>query len=228
MKEKTEEFKNINAFLQHNIKELGAELFYQHLTDDKYYEQYSKILLPLVAKEVATAIKPSSINTIEDLAQHLNNNQYTNELANDYGFDFVKICKEHGWVIAYPQSDDLLELDGATDGEYEALDGITIKYYKCGEYYLSSESDELYKKTDCSCFIVTGSGTHVDNENNNEDILIESIWSPENMGNTSWLLKCNIPKNLGSYTTFNIMEDDEVYSNGIILDLSKIINKATN
>ena len=52
-----------------------------------------------IMDEIATNIKPETINTIEDLAKLLDGNEYRDELYNEYGMNIYDICEKNKWVI---------------------------------------------------------------------------------------------------------------------------------
>lgn len=136
-------------------KENLYEWILQQLCDDKTAECYTYLNNnPRLASQLwddtleylYANIKPSKIDTIEDLAKLLNHNWHGNELKNPYDIDVEKLCKENKWVILFPYSDDNLEIRGYIDDELSAWDGGEFKLIKKGEFYQDSDDDEVYRK----------------------------------------------------------------------------------
>jgi len=171
-------------------------------------------------------IKPTEINTITDLAKLLDGNECGNELKNDLLRDIEGFCKERNWLIVFPYSDDNVELRGAIDDEISAWDGTTIRFVKSGDFYMDEDDYECYHKASKNMFITVNSH-EIDEIKNKYDnwldyngLVIEALWEPEHLPNYSWAYHA-----LGNidYAEFDIFEDGEPHSRGMIINLNKIL-----
>ncbi len=213
MENKNNAFKD---FIKNNINELGVTKFIEQL----HNENYSKQLINIAIDEVNDFVKTSKVNTVEDLAKILNNNQYNDELKNDFNIDVEQLCKDNGWVIIYPESDDLLYVCGVINEEFNIYDNGTIKFVNKDVFY--SVGHETYQKTTEDCFIQFNKSRSC---NALEDIFIEATLCHEYYPNQSWHLEYNMPEDLSKVTEFIVMDGDEIFSNAIIIDLSNVLNK---
>ena len=110
--------------------------------------------------------------------------------------------KELGFVIAYGQSDDRLELEGAIRDEYGAYNGTTIKLNNFG--VLENKCDDVV----CPYFL---------KEEGEAKFFIKAEWDPEE-SDVTWLITSNIP-----HETFNIINDDnELWCKGIVFDIESL------
>ena len=110
--------------------------------------------------------------------------------------------KELGFVIAYGQSDDLLELEGVIRDEYGAYNGTTIKLNTNGVLETQCEDE------DCPYFL---------KEEREAKFFIKAKWDPEESDET-WLITSNIP-----HETFNIINDDnELWCKGIVFNIESL------
>jgi hypothetical protein len=101
----------------------------------------------------------------------------------------------------------------------------TLKFTNKGEFY--PNGNDTYKKADKYCFVEYAT-IRIANKNTyvvDKDIIVDAEFYPENMHDMTWYLDYNMPAELGAATEFDIMEDNDIYANAIILDLSKILNK---
>lgn len=205
----------IQEFINEGIKKFGASHFYKNLTDKDNYDVNSRKIFDLVVNDVRNKIKPNIISTIDDLAKLLDGNEYGEEYSNEYDINIETLCRDKNWVIIFPQSDDLLEVRGAINNEFDAWNGTFIEYCKANSFYLDDPDEETYKKAPENMFNV-----HVDNNEYTSPIVVSSEFSPEGL-NQSWLLSFTIQKDV-KYSTFTIMEDNDVYSNAFIFDLTTV------
>jgi len=118
----------------------------------------------------------------------------------DKGFSPGNIdLKELGFVIAYGQSDDLLELEGAIRDEYGAYNGTTIKLNSFGVVENQCEDE------DCPYFL---------KEERDAKFFIKAEWDSKE-DDAIWLITSNIP-----HETFNIINDDnELWCKCIVFDM---------
>jgi hypothetical protein len=134
-----------------------------------------------------------------NLAKLLNDTEYPLRISKD----LRKQAKESGLVIIYGASDDLMEFDGAIYDEIGVYDGGTV--YIHPEGILPDEEDLEEKDED-----------ELENWSRNKikSRPIEAIWGENGM---SWQYKTEIP-----HVTFDIMEDDNIYCRGIIIDINAL------
>jgi hypothetical protein len=143
--------------------------------------------------------------TVQEFANRLDNRQYGSEISDLE----VQMAREHGFIIAFGASDDLLELRGAlattSEDEVGAWDGTTVYVGDDGSVYdtdqigdREAERFKIIKKTSYLC-------------------ALEAIWCPNEPDGASWLIKPSV-----SHSTFQILEDGEVYCVGAVFALSEI------
>ena len=134
---------------------------------------------------------------IKEVAEKLNGQNI------DKGFSPGNIdLKELGFVIAYGQSDDLLELEGSIRDEYGAYNGTTIKLNSNGVLENQCEDE------DCPYFL---------KEERDAKLFIKAEWDSKEE-DAIWLITTNIP-----HETFNIINDDnELWCKGIVFDIKSL------
>lgn len=136
--------------------------------------------------------------TAEQFAAMINRNQYREELTQQQS----TLAFQSGLMVFYGASDDLLEVEGVGREEYGAWDG--------GEYHF------------------TKNGTRVDLEwDGHEDAIakgytpptsaftVDVKWCPEGFPG-SWLIVPDC-----KHASFKIMEDDDLYCQGCVIDMSQ-------
>lgn len=106
--------------------------------------------------------------------------------------EIIEFAKENNLVIVYGASDDLTEFRGAIDDEQGAYEGK--------KHFLDADHTEVLEEE------ALGEGAPY----------IDAIWSPKEMPDTSFLIMSNLP-----CVHFDIMEDDELYCRGAVVDLNK-------
>lgn len=129
--------------------------------------------------------------TLKSAAQQMNGNEYTEEGSREL-FDQMK---ENRMVAVFGASDDLMEFHGAIEDEVGAYGG--------GSAYIDSNGlveNRCGEGDDCPNFKPSGE-------------LVEALWLQNDI-NASWTYKTDIP-----HETFDIMEDDKIYSRGIVFYL---------
>lgn len=134
--------------------------------------------------------------TKEQLAAELNGREYPADVPKE----LEEIARKSGLVIVYGSSDDLLEFRGAISEELGAYDGTTVYLDPSG--LIQNECDnescpEWKKKID-------------------DAITIEAVWC-ETKETPPWILKTDIP-----HATFDIMEEGECQSRGIVFEISAL------
>ena len=133
--------------------------------------------------------------TKEQFARMLDGRQYREEMSRED----EALAREHGLVVVYGASDDLMVFGGAIHNEVECYgDGIA---------YL--DKDELwYSRCDCD-------DCPYAEEERAKCKTITAIWCPPSGG--SWAYETDIP-----HATFNIYEDGELYCVGIVFELAAL------
>ena len=127
----------------------------------------------------------------------LNGMEYGEEIATE-----IQQClKGSGLVAVFGASDDLMEFRGAIYDEVGCYDGGTAYLTKDG--LLINKCDE----DDCPYF----------EQIKKQVMTIEALWNNENEPAIAWTYKTDIP-----HSTFEIMEDGEVYCRGIVFSLSDL------
>ena len=124
----------------------------------------------------------------------------------EYPFDFngrEEIdAEQHGLVVVYGASDDLMELRGTIDDEGDCYDGGTFLIDKQGLLpdWEQVEDDEAAAE---AYFKRKATAKQ-----------IEAVWCGEG---ADWTYKTDIP-----HATFRIMEDGEVYCIGMVFDIKEL------
>lgn len=141
----------------------------------------------------------------EQLAQILNGREYRDEITKEE----EQLAKENNLLVCFGASDDLLELRGIIDDEVSAYDGGTalIVKKKGGKIDVMSEND--FEE-------IEGLMDQNDLEFNLPSVKVVAEWCPEDL-ECSWRITSKIP-----HTTFDIMEDGELYCRGIVIHKSDI------
>lgn len=136
--------------------------------------------------------------TKEELAQIINGTQYPFYPKKG----IIKSAKDNNLVIVYGHSDDLIEIDGAICEEIGAYGGVSFRVCKNGlcerpseDDYGDDDFDDRFKK-------------YLDNKEKSK--IIKASGPP-------WDITTDIP-----HCKFNILEDDDVQSVGIVFSLNDI------
>ena len=217
-------FNNISEWIKYNINTCGAKDFYDYLNND--WDYISNSIKDAILNEVYQKIKPEYIETIEDLAKLLDGNEYRDELYNEYDINIIDICKKNKWVIVYGASDDLIEFNGIINDEDGAWEGTIMKFVKPGDFYKEYEEEDVYHKAKDYMFVAIEDKELKEIKssiNNWKDYkgtpIIEMLWCPAGT-DMSW--QVNVKG--APVAKFNVMEDDEIYCEAAIIDLSKFYN----
>jgi hypothetical protein len=108
-----------------------------------------------------------------------------------------------GLVVIFGASDDLIEFRGAISDEGDCYKGGTFKIDAEGvlaSYDDIEDEDEMadyFKRKDSA-------------------IEIEALWSPAEQ-NCAWSYKATVP-----HATFNVMEGDDLYCIGMVIDINDL------
>ena len=204
-------FENILAeLINGDLEKLYSEM--NNLDGNELEKQKTK-LWEDTKEYVLANLKPREINTIDDLAKLLNNNEYLNELKNIYNINVEKICKERKWIILFPYSDDNIEIRGYIYDEIGAYEETNFKLIKKGDFYQDDEDDEIYRKAKTNMLIsVLKSEAH-----------IFMKWEPENHQEYIWY----IDTDYSNVAYFDIIDkdcDDKIWSRCCIIDCSNILD----
>ena len=134
--------------------------------------------------------------TAHDVARQLNGCEYGEEGSRE----LWAAMKVAGLVAVFGASDDLVELRGAIDDE--------IGYYGGGPFYVTPTG--LFQDCECRCVWARGAKDGARK--------IEAVWDD---GDVSWSYKTDIP-----HASFDVMEDGEVYCEGIVFALADVAPKS--
>jgi len=169
-------------------------------------------------------IKPSKIDTIEDLAKLLDNNDYYGELNNEYNIDVEDICRKNKWIICFPYSDDCFEVRGYIDDELGAYNGSWYKIYKEGDFYPDEEEDNTYHKAEQNMIREVSCEAGCD---------IKANWCNEKIyqNNQKYVWDIIVENENLPHAYFNIIDKDseddyesnEIWAKCCIIDCSKIL-----
>ena len=143
--------------------------------------------------------------TKEQLAETLNGNEYGNEITEEQ----EQQAKENGLVVVTGYSDDNCEFRGAISDEVGCYDGGNIAVFKNGNDFEVWDADSIDDMEDAKREV-----SAIDAVGRIQTI--KAIWCDEKLG-CSWSYQTKIP-----HSTFNIMEDGDLYCIGIVFDLSDV------
>jgi hypothetical protein len=134
------------------------------------------------------------------IAEQLDGTEYPVHIPND----IVKSAKEHGIVIVYGASDDLMEFEGAISDEVGAYEGNTVKVSPQGLLpdFENIDKDARDAKDKLRAYFAA----------ENLGRTIEALWCKE--PGYSWTFKTDIP-----HETFEVVEDGDPYCRGIVFRL---------
>ena len=138
----------------------------------------------------------------KDIAAKLNGIEYDRKF-DETMWNYHLAAKQHGVVIVYGESDDLVEFLGAILEEIEAPCEAKI-----------SRSGVLKPWVRCNCDNINEARKYFEQEREAK-WSITSLWCAE--PNISWTFQTDIP-----HETFNIMEDGEVFCRGIVFSLNDL------
>lgn len=218
----------IKEWIDYNINKYGAKEFFDMVNDE--WENIAPYIKESILNEINLKVKPEKIDTIEDLAKLLDGNEYGDELYNEHNINIEELCKKNKWIVVFAYSDDCLELRGAIDDELGAWDGTIVKFIKAGDFYLDDcddygDDDATYRKAtqDMVVNICERELDHIKNSVGDlakyDGLIIEALWDPSN-SDASWQMNC---KGNVEYARFNIMEEEELYAECLIIDVSKLM-----
>src|SRR5215471_9275310 len=136
--------------------------------------------------------------TKEDLAALIDKSAYPFRLSKELQLQ----AKIAGLVVVYGASDDLMELRGSVEAEYDAYEGTEILVTRQGVF------DETACHDKCAYFRLAKKQAQEIGQP------IRAVWDKDGY---SWMYETLIP-----HVTFEILEDDEPYCKGIIFALTEV------
>ena len=140
----------------------------------------------------------------ETLAEMINGRSSRNEMHKEE----EQIAKESGLVVIFGASDDLIEFRGAIYDEIDAYDGTHFIIATPGIEIPVDEDEETYRKAK------ELEAVPIEEESPIKKNRFEAVWSPDEP-ECSWLIKTDLP-----HSTFDIMEDGELYCRGLIIEVA--------
>ena len=137
----------------------------------------------------------------ERFAQYLNGREYRDEMTEEDEY----IAKSNDLVVIFGASDDLTEFRGAINDEVSSWEGGKFFFRDGGiaNDDFTEVPQDLLKKWEAD-----------------EVPMIQAVWCPKDSeGNTiaSWGFRTKLP-----HTTFDIMEDGELYCKGIVVHVDSL------
>jgi hypothetical protein len=142
--------------------------------------------------------------TKEELAARLNGRQYQEEIREDEEL----IAKREGLLVIFGASDDLCELRGAINDEVSAWQGADIHISKGGQLLATIEKDEAEVLKKYGVLKVVEDAQKAATK-------VTAQWCKTK--DFSWTLETSAP-----HATFDIMEDEDGYCRGVVLDLKEL------
>ena len=131
----------------------------------------------------------------------LTGREYRDEMSREEG----RLASESGLIVIFGASDDLMEFRGVIHDEIGAYDGTTARLYRKKSGTINVMDESRYEEIE---------GLLDDFELEIQMWEVTAEWCPNGNGEApSWRITTDIP-----HTTFNIMEDGEVYCEGIVID----------
>jgi hypothetical protein len=126
--------------------------------------------------------------TARELAIQIDGRQYRHEMTKE----IVQLAKDNNLVIVYGASDDLMEMRGEIDDEFDCWNG--------GKFCVNKSKDKLRVS-----------------KSPGKTNYIEAVWCSDEFEGISWTYKTDIP-----HATFDIMEDGEKYCIGIVFSINDL------
>jgi hypothetical protein len=160
-----------------------------------------------------TQNKSEKQKNLEKLFELLSNREYRDETTSE----IEKFAKDNNFVIMFGASDDLLEFRGAYFEEFGASNKTKFYFNKNMSIFYNKNKIDIAKLLNENRNIFNG--LHIENNFEYElELLnkIEVFWC-KNEDNYAWSYKTNFPS-----ISFDILEDGEIYSQGIIFSLDDL------
>lgn len=143
--------------------------------------------------------------TKEELAAKLNGRQYTREITSTEEV----LARESGLLVVFGASDDLVELRGAIEEELGAYNGTTVLLGRNGKLVIpvDREDEEALDKYG----LVEEAREREKNAHSIRVLFGNKTDDP------TWTIETELP-----HATFLVMEDDEVFCRGIVIDMKDV------
>ena len=142
-----------------------------------------------------------------EFAQMLNGRQYRNEMTEKD----EQMAKESGLIVIFGASDDLVEFRGVLYDEMDAWDGQHFIIVLPGTEIPIDEDEETYKK------VKEIIAVPIEEYSTVKVNRFEAVWGADDP-DCSWLIKTDVP-----HESFDIMEDDELYCRGVVIDVADLV-----
>lgn len=142
--------------------------------------------------------------SISDFAKRLEGRQYTSEITEEEEI----LAKQNNLVVVFGASDDLMELRGSIDDEFDCYNGGSVFIDSDGTIIPQEECENC---SSCKWHIAAKSKAHK----------LSAHWCEGDVA--SWEYDIDVP-----FEPFSIMEDEEVYCIGIVFSLDDITNQNKN
>jgi hypothetical protein len=139
--------------------------------------------------------------TPAEFAARITNREYRSELTKEES----ALAKVHGLVVVFGYSDDNVEFEGAIRDEIGAWDGTTVRVDAEGVIPDFEQVDKDNKAEMKEWFRRDGL----------RSFLIQAVWDAPD--EPTWTFKTAIP-----HSTFDVMEDGEVFCRGIVFSLDEL------
>lgn len=118
-----------------------------------------------------------------------------------------KAAQDHGIVIVFGASDDLMELRGAINDEFGCYDGGTAKLDAQGLLRDWESVKDDGDRNEIAQWL----------ERDKTAKSIKAVWAPDKPEGASWAYVTSIP-----HTTFDVMEDGQIYCRAIAFNLADL------
>lgn len=143
--------------------------------------------------------------TKEELATKLNGRQYLHEMTREE----CAQAKKDGLLVMFGASDNLVELCGAIGDELSACNGTTVLLSANGKLVVpvDREDEDVLDK-----YLLL----EVAKEREAKAHKVRALWCAE--AGLSWTFETALP-----HATFDIMEDEEVFCRGIVIDMKDVV-----
>lgn len=125
----------------------------------------------------------------------------------------INYAEEHGLVIVYGASDDLMEFSGAIHEEGNCFNGGDVYFTKKGTIIDAEELQEIQEQLEEMDFEID----LFKNLNKITAVWDEDVITDKVKVRTSWQYKTDIP-----HQTFDMFEDDEMYCRGIVFSITDL------
>lgn len=141
--------------------------------------------------------------TKEQLAALLSGREYGQEITDEEAAQ----AKAAGLIVLFGASDDNVDLRGAIDDQVGAYGGTTVRIARNGALMQDFESLDKDDEDALEAYFKAKAAGFVE---------VEAEWCKEE-GGPAWTFKTGLP-----HATFLIVEDDEAFCRGIVIDMADL------